>query len=209
MCAWTGKAKPAKESLAITDDQAFLEQVSQEKPEKEKESATRSRAGGASRTSSRASPAKGGAAGGDLSSNAADFFGSLQKTGKVRSRPPGRHVVKPDPNRCRPRSVRPLPCMPPPLSGAETRHTTRNDRGGKHSHNQTSNLACLPVLGTPRPKLSLELTDGWWVAAQKPATARAAAGGKAAKAGGKPAKTSSASDAKDLFAAMAKKKKAK
>ena len=86
MCAWTGKAKPAKESLAITDDQAFLEQVSQEKPEKEKESAARSRAGGASRTGSRASPAKGGAAGGDnLSQNAGDFFSSLQKSGKVRS----------------------------------------------------------------------------------------------------------------------------
>ena len=83
--AWTGKAKPAAESLAITDDQAFLEQVSQEKPEKEKES-TRSRTAGAARTGSRASPAKSTGAGGDnLSTNAADFFGSLQKSGKVRS----------------------------------------------------------------------------------------------------------------------------
>ena len=116
-----------------------------------------------------------------------------------------RHVAKPDPNRCWPRSVRPFPCMPLPLSGAETRHTTRNDRGGKDTLATRPCLpACLPVPGQPCPKLS----DTRWVA-QKPAAARAAGGGKAAKAAGKPAKTSSA-DAKDLFAAMqAKKKKAK
>ena len=209
MCAWTGKAKPAKESLAITDDQAFLEQVSQEKPEKEKES-TRSRTAGAARTGSRASPAKSTGAGGDnLSTNAADFFGSLQKSGKVRSLScthlrHGTCGTSPSLTRT---AAGPAPCghSLACLCPSQARKPgTRRETIGVGKTLSQPDLGCLPVPSQPRPKLS----DTRWVA-QKPAAARAAGGGKAAKAAGKPAKTSSA-DAKDLFAAMqAKKKKGK